>query len=176
MQECENNKSCCDLGATFGVWLMRLWLGFRALISGVEKYAGQASTSSAVKVDGADNAYGLVEQGSRKIYSWELYHGVPTALYKKLSAEPFIPSFMLQIYDVVLGPLLIATGLMLLLGIATRCSLFVMGLVYVTLTFGLILMNESSGVAWLAIHVILVVMMLFTVKHNKLELTGRWKI
>jgi hypothetical protein len=34
MQECENK---CDLGSTFAVWILRLWLGFRAILSGIEK-------------------------------------------------------------------------------------------------------------------------------------------
>jgi len=74
----------------------------------------------------------------------------------------------------VLGPLLIATGLMLLLGFASRASLFVMGLIYTALTVGLILIHQDDGVSWLGIHVALVVLALMTVKHNKFSLLKKW--
>jgi thiosulfate dehydrogenase (quinone) large subunit len=123
-----------------------------------------------------ENAYGLTAAGSHKTYALDLYHGVPSALYEKFASEPLIPTSMLGLFDMLIGPVFIATGAMLLLGIASRISLFVMGLLYISLTFGLILLNQSSGVAWLGTHVMLVVMMLFTAKHNRLEVTGRWKI
>ena len=61
-----------------------------------------------------------------------------------------------------------------LLGIATRTSLLVHGLIYLSLSFGLILINESAGVAWLAIHLLLVVAALGLASHNRFALTKRW--
>jgi hypothetical protein len=60
------------------------------------------------------------------------------------------------------------------LGIATRTSLLVHGLIYLSLSFGLILINESAGVAWLAIHLLLVVAALGLASHNRFALTKRW--
>lgn len=165
-----------DLGATFGVLTLRLWLGVRAILSGVEKYAGTTTSTSPVTIDGAVNSYGLTDATSMKFYSFANYHGVPKPLYDKFLAEPLIPDWGLKIYDQILGPALIALGLALLVGFATRFALFAMGLLYTSLTVGLILINENSGVAWLAIHIALIALMLFQAKHNKLELTGKWKL
>ena len=170
------SKIPCDLGATLGVLLLRIWLAMRAILSGVEKYAGTSTSSSPVSIDGAVNSYGLTDATSVKVYTLANYHGVPKALYDKFLAEPLIPDWGLKIYDLILGPAFIALGIALLIGFATRFTLFAMGLLYTSLTVGLILINESSGVAWLAIHIALIALMLFQVKHNKIELTGKWKL
>jgi thiosulfate dehydrogenase [quinone] large subunit len=49
-----------------------------------------------------------------------------------------------------------------------------MGLVYVSLTFGLILIKQDAGVAWLGIHIILIVMALRLAPHNCLAVTKKW--
>jgi thiosulfate dehydrogenase [quinone] large subunit len=165
-----------DLGKTFAVWILRIWLGFRALIAGIEKYSGTVSEANAIEIDGKINEYGLVAEGSEKVYGSALYHGVPAPLYDKFDAEPLMPSFMLPLFDAMLGPALIITGSCLLLGILSRCNLLIMGFIYSSLSFGLILINQSAGIAWLGVHVALVVCMLCLSQHNRLELTGRWKL
>jgi len=164
--ECNN----CDLGGTYGFLVLRIWLAARAIVTGIEKYAGTATSDAAVDIAGKPNDYGLTESVSSKSYGLEFYQGVPQALYSKFSKEPLIPEFALGIYNTVLGPALIIMGLTLLLGIATRTSLFLMGLLYTSLTVGLILIKQDPGVAWLGTHIILVAMALFTVKYNRFEL------
>lgn len=171
-----DSKPSCDLGATLGVFLLRIWLALRAIGSGIEKYAGTTVSDKAVMIEGAVNSYGLTDATSTKVYGFAYYHGVPAALMEKFASEPLLPGPALKLYDVILGPSLILLGLALLVGFATRFTLFAMGLLYTSLTFGLILINENSGVAWLAIHIALIALMLFYSKYNKFELTGRWKI
>jgi thiosulfate dehydrogenase [quinone] large subunit len=164
------------LGSVFGVLVLRLWLGVRTFLSGLEKYAGSSTSTTDVVIDGSVNTYGLTEATSSKVYGLANYHGIPPALYDKFLAEPLLPEFALKIYGQVLGPALLATGLALLLGLATRFTLLAMGLIYTSLTVGLVLINENSGVAWLGIHIALVALMLFHADDNRFELTGKWKI
>ncbi|NJL18909.1 MAG: hypothetical protein HC901_00920 [Bdellovibrionaceae bacterium] len=110
----------------------------------------------------------------RKVYGLEFYHGVPTALEDSFKAEPLIPGFFLPIYNYVLGPALLGLGLTLLLGIATRTTLFFMGLLYVSLTWGLLLIGQDGGVAWLAAHMILIAFALYLAKYNRFELFKKW--
>ncbi len=169
--DAKKSECCsCDLGATYGFLVLRLWLAARAIMAGIEKYAGTATSDAAVDIGGKPNDYGLTETVSSKSYSLEFYQGVPQALYSKFSKEPLIPEFALSLYNTVLGPALILLGVTLLLGIATRTTLFLMGLLYTSLTVGLILIKQDPGVAWLGTHIILVAMALFTVKHNRFEL------
>jgi thiosulfate dehydrogenase [quinone] large subunit len=109
-----------------------------------------------------------------KVYALQYYQGIPTALQAKFAAEPLLPAFLLKPYGATLGYALIIAGVALLLGIATRTSLLVHGLIYLSLSFGLILINESAGVAWLAIHLLLVVAALGLASHNRFALTKRW--
>ena len=151
---------CCDVGATLGFLTLRLWLAVRAIFTGIEKFAGTATSDSLVSIEGAENTYGLTEASTQKVYGWSHNHGVPDALYGKLADEPLLPDFALKFFDAALGPMLIFLGVTLLLGICTRISLFAMGLIYVGLTVGLILLKQDAGIA----------LALFNAKHNRLEL------
>ena len=92
----------------------------------------------------------------------------------KFAAEPLLPAAILKIFYVLLGPALIVLGLMLWLGIGTRVSLFVQGLLYIMLTAGLIMIKADDGVAWLAIHIALIAVALVLAKHNQLCILKKW--
>jgi thiosulfate dehydrogenase [quinone] large subunit len=49
-----------------------------------------------------------------------------------------------------------------------------MGLVYTSLTFGLILIKQDAGIAWLGVHIIMVVMALALAKYNKFAILKKW--
>ncbi len=80
----------------------------------------------------------------------------------------------LPLYDKVLGPSLLVLGVAILLGIASRTSLFLLGLLYTSLTWGLILIKQDEGVSWLGVHMILVVMALALSNHNRFTLLKKW--
>ncbi|MGA1204374.1 MAG: hypothetical protein ACO3ZW_00990 [Opitutales bacterium] len=168
------NPNSNDLGSTLGMLLLRLWLGIRSLQTGIEKFAGVRTSETAVAIDGARNAYGLTEATGSKFYGLNHYQGVPKALYEKLAGEPLIAGFLLNIYALVLGPALLILGVTVLLGIASRISLFTMGLLYTSLTFGLILLKQDAGIAWLGAHIILIVMALVLSRHNRFTLMKKW--
>jgi thiosulfate dehydrogenase [quinone] large subunit len=168
------DKCSSDLGLTLGMLTLRIWLGFRAIQTGIEKYAGTTSDDKDVLIDGAPNAYGLTETATGKVYALSNYNGVPAPLYEKFSNEPLIPSWGLNLFDTILGPALIILGLTILLGIAQRISLFAMGLVYTSLTFGLILIKQDAGIAWLGVHIIMIVMALALTKHNRFAVLKKW--
>lgn len=170
-------ESCCSgnkLALTYGAFLLRLWLAVRAIQTGLEKYAGAKASDEAVKIDGAVNEYGLTAAGSVKHYATANYHGVPEALMKKFEAEPMMMKFALPLYDKLLGPALLVLGVTILLGIASRTSLFLLGLLYISLTWGLILIKQDEGVAWLGVHMVLVVMALALAEHNRLTILKKW--
>ncbi len=70
--------------------------------------------------------------------------------------------------------MLIATGIMLLLGLGTRLSLFLQGLIYIGLTVGLILIKQDDGISWLGIHVALVALALVLAKYNRFAIFKKW--
>lgn len=170
----ETPKNGNTLALIYGSLLLRLWLGVRAIQTGFEKYAGTRTGEQLVSVDGVPNEEGLTAGGSMKFYAMENYHGVPKALMSKFEGEPLMPAFGLPLYDKVLGPALIILGLTILLGIAYRSSLFLLGLLYISLTWGLILIKQDDGVSWLGVHMILIVMALALAQHNRVAILKKW--
>lgn len=164
-----------SLACTFAFWTLRLWLGFRALFAGLEKYAGK-STEKVPLLDefGNPDISGAMVALDKNVYGLSHYHALPPSLASDLAAEPFIPGWALSAYSAVLGPALILLGLALLAGFASRVTLFLMGLVYTSLTIGLILLKQDAGIAWLAIHVLMVVAALRLVEHNRLSILSKW--
>jgi thiosulfate dehydrogenase [quinone] large subunit len=164
-----------DLAGTFAFLVLRLWLGLRSLLTGLEKYAGKVTEQQPLMDEFGDpDINGAMVSVTHKVYGFEHYHGIPLPLASKFAEEPLLPAWSLSIYGTLLGPALILFGLTLLLGIAPRVTLLVQGLIYCSLSVGLILLNESGGVAWLAIHVLLVVAALRLVAHNRFSLFPRW--
>ncbi len=164
--------SNCDY--TLAFWVLRLWLAVRALLTGIEKFGGYKSVQVPV-IDpktGQPDPDQVVEL-KLKFYALANYSGIPSTLKGKFANE-WLPPFATAAFDKVLGPLLIVTGLMLLVGFATRASLFIMGLIYIALTVGLILIHQDDGISWLGIHVALVALALMLVKHNKFSLLKKW--
>lgn len=162
------------LALVYGALLLRVWLAVRALQTGIEKFAGTTAADKVVSVDGTANEYGLTAAGSVKNYALENYNGVPEALMSKFQAEPLMLKFALPLYDKILGPTLLILGLTILLGIASRTSLFLLGLLYISLTWGLILIKQDEGVSWLGVHMILIVMALMLANHNRFALLKKW--
>jgi thiosulfate dehydrogenase [quinone] large subunit len=81
---------------------------------------------------------------------------------------------MLPVYDKILGPALLILGFTILLGIASRTSLFLLGLLYVSLTWGLILIKQDDGVSWLGVHMILIALALMLAEHNRFAILKKW--
>ena len=162
------------LSLTLAMLTLRLWLGLRSLQSGIEKFAGSSASAKPVLIDGSPNDYGLTEAASVKVYGLSHYSGVPGGLYDKFKNEPLIPEWGLSLYDIILGPAFLLLGIFLLIGLATRYTLFAMGLLYTSLTFGLILINQDAGVAWLGIHMLLIVAALSLAKHNRFQVMNKW--
>lgn len=142
--------------------------------TGIEKYAGSKMSDQPIEVDGEVYDTNLTAAVSSKGYALDNYHGVPEALKSKFAEEPLMMGWALNIYDIVLGPALIVLGIAILLGLASRVSLLLLGLVYISLTWGLILIKQDAGVAWLGVHMIMIVMALHLADNNRLSILKKW--
>ena len=175
----KTNGSCegqcqCDYSLAFIV--LRLWLAVRGIFTGIEKFGAYKSVQMPLidPATGQPDASGAVVDVKLKYYALGNYSGIPTGLKGKFANEALLPKFALTAFDHLLGPLLIVTGVMLLIGLGTRLSLFVQGLIYVALTVGLILIKQDDGISWLGIHIALVAFAFMLAKHNKLALLKKW--
>ncbi len=167
--------SQCNCDYSIAFLLLRGWLGLRALLAGLEKFGAYKTIQQPV----IDPATGqpdpnMVVDVKLKFYALANYSGVPAGLKSKFANEALLPNFALTAFDKILGPALILAGIMLLVGLGTRTSLFMQGLIYIALSVGLILINQPDGIAFLGIHVALVAFALMLAKHNKLALLKKW--
>ena len=148
--------------------LLRLWLAMRAILTGLEKFSGTV-TKELIQI----NEFTEIEETitiSYKTYGISHYHAIPDSLKEQFSGQPLLPAFVSVPYYAVLGYLLVLLGLTLLLGVCVRTSLVLMGFLYMSLTYGLVLINQSGGVAWLGIHMLMIVAALVLEKHKRLVL------
>ncbi len=182
MNETTENKSngsdqsqCCHCDYSLAFLVLRGWLGVRALLAGIEKFGAYKTIQQPIidPTTGQPDPNAVVDI-KVKFYALANYSGIPTGLKAKFANEALLPGFALNLFDKVLGPALILAGVMLLLGLGTRASLFVQGLIYIALSVGLILINQPDGISFLGVHVALVAMALMLAKHNKLALLKKW--
>ncbi len=136
--------SRCEYTAAFLV--LRLFIGLRTFFAGVEKF----------------------ESGGT--YSFKNYYENMGHMAQGITGASFLPLWATRNFAHALGYLLLLLGAALLLGVKTRATLFLTGLLYVGLSFGLMAVQENEGIAWLAIHVGLIAGALVLVRHNRLAL------
>ena len=161
---------------TLAFLALRLWLGVRALFVGIEKYATYKSVAMPL-IDpstGQPDASGVMVNVSMKSYALANYAGIPVGLRDKFAHDPMFPKFALTLFDRMLGPAFILTGLMLIIGLGTRVSLLVQGLLFIALTVGLVLIDSNDGVAYLGIHIGLVAAAFMLIQHNRFAVLKRW--
>lgn len=161
---------------TLAFWALRLWLGVRALFVGVQKYAAYKSVAMPL-IDpstGQPDASGVMVNVSVKSYALANYAGIPTSMRDKFAHDPLFPKFVLVAFDKMLGPAFVLTGIMLILGLGTRLSLLIQGLLFIALTAGLVLIDSNDGVAYLGIHIGLVAAAFLLAQHNRLAVLKKW--
>ncbi len=166
----------CNCDYTLAFLVLRGWLAVRALLAGIEKF-GTYKTVQQPLIDpttGMADPSGAMLDVKVKVYALTNYAGIPAPLKNKLVNEPLLPHPAMAAFDHLLGPVFILTGVMLLLGLGTRLSLFLQGWIYIALSVGLVLIHQEDGVAWLGIHVALVALALMLAKHNKFALLKKW--
>ncbi|PTX99757.1 hypothetical protein DB346_18235 [Verrucomicrobia bacterium LW23] len=152
--------------------VLRGWLGIRALLAGIEKFSAKVMVQTPLlNADGTPDASGAIVEIQSKVYGISHYQALPASLQQKLADEPLLLSFLATPFYSVLGYLLVIMGVALLAGLFTRATLFGMGVLYILLTVGLILLGQDAGVAWLGIHTGLIAMALALVQHNRFTIT-----
>ena len=131
---------------TYAFLLLRLFLALRALMSCVEKF----------------------ESGGT--YSVANYTTNMTRMATGITGASFLPLWATKAFALPLGYILGVLGVAMLLGLKTRLTLVVTGLLYTALAFGLMAVQQGDGVAWLGVYVGLVVAALTLVRYNRFAL------
>ncbi len=161
---------------TWAFLILRLWLAVRSLFIGIEKYSAYRSVAMPLidPTTGQPDASGVMVNVNVKSYALANYAGIPAAFRDKFLHEPLFPKFALTVFDRMLGPAFILTGIMLLIGLGTRISLLAQALIYIALTVGLVLIDQPDGVAYLGIHIGLIAGAFLLIEHNKFVVLKKW--
>lgn len=128
--------------------LLRLFLGLRTLLAGLEKFE------------------------ANKSYSLSNYTENMGRMATGISNNSFIPLWAANAFAMSLGFILTILGLAVLLGIKSRATLFITGLVYVGLGFGLMAVQEGEGVAWIGMQVLMFAVALALVRNERFAVWG----
>lgn len=140
----ETKDTCaCRADYTMAFLLLRLFLGVRTLMAGIEKFE------------------------TRGTYSIENYGQNMDRMAQGITSASFLPLPLTTAFAQSLGYVLIVAGLAVLLGVKSRLALFITGLVYIGLSFGLMAVQESEGVAWLATYVGLFAAAVVLARHDR---------
>lgn len=161
---------------TLAFLVLRGWLAVRAILTGIEKFGAYRTVQQPFidPVTGQPDPSGALINVKIKYYSLTNYAGVPQSLKDRFANEPMLPHALTTPFYASLGWALILLGVMLLVGLGTRISLMLQGLLYIALTVGLILIKQDDGVAWLGIHIALVAFALLLAKYNRFTLLRKW--
>jgi thiosulfate dehydrogenase [quinone] large subunit len=144
-QESANRNAITD--ATWAFLTLRLFLGIRWLIAGIEKFE------------------------LNDTYSFANYYENMRRMGTGIAGSTFLPQWMCLPYAYTIGHLMLVLGVLLLLGVKTRLVLVATSALYISLAAGLMAAEEDGGVAWLAIHVGLTAGAILLVKHNRFAIT-----
>ena len=145
----QRNQSLLQWSAeTWAFLSLRLFLALRFIVAGLGKF-----------------------QDSEGDYSFSnLYDGFVASQTQNFSNNTNLPNFLSSPYFHCLAYIEISLGLLLFLGIRTKHTLAVIALNYVSLAFGMMLLDNSSNVSAIGTHLLLTAAALYFVRHNKFEL------
>lgn len=177
------NENCKESNITYTMafWLLRIWLATRAIGTGLVKFQGVKQVVKPEFAGEDADVLAVMPEAYEKVngLGFQFYHALPEKgpmSIEGFMASPLMPNFAVQPYAMVLGYALVGLGLALLLGVCTRVTLFLMGLLYVSLTYGFIILEptlrdaSAAGIAFLGVHMIMIVAALLLANYNKFEL------
>jgi uncharacterized membrane protein YphA (DoxX/SURF4 family) len=153
MSEAKQDKPCCDYSLTFAHLILRLWVGMRLFMAGIDKFR-----------------YG---SGESTTWNMENFHRKSDQIATLMATNSFLPKSLCTLYANTIAYPLIIVGIWVALGIFTEFGLLAAGLVFLSLGFGLAALPDDSEVtANIGISIIIVGFALATARSKALSLDG----
>jgi thiosulfate dehydrogenase [quinone] large subunit len=141
-----STPAACRFEYTAAFLLLRLFLGLRTFLAGLEKFEAQGR------------------------YTFANYYTNMDRMASGITGASFLPLWATKLFAHSLGYLLLAFGVLVILGNKSRISLTLTGLLYVGLAFGLMAVQENDGIAWLGVYIGMFAGALVLVRHERLAL------
>lgn len=168
--------------ATWGFLFLRLWIGFRMLFAGAEKFYAPIKNEET-----GQEPYGFAWENAQVTAKDNIHSVVAENAFLPLNPHDFLVKFGVDPeknwmsylrplefdlwFAMALPYLLLVFGAFLVLGILPRTSLFAAGIVFMLLSIGLMALPDNEGIAALGIHIGLVAVAMCLVKQARFNLT-----
>lgn len=146
-QSCHTTPRC---DWAYAHLILRLWVGLRLLLAGVDK----------MRQKGGDG------------FGFEWIEKSMAPIVDNMTQYTMLPSWAIKPYAVVLPYALLIVGLWCILGICNRIGLLLAGLVFVSLSAGLMALPDDDQAVYRGIEVALTALALMTSAHNQFSLDG----
>jgi uncharacterized membrane protein YphA (DoxX/SURF4 family) len=154
MSDTTSSKCCGSLSYDFAHVLLRLWVGMRLFMAGLDKFRYG---------NGPDTTFSIANYTDKK--------GPPIA--KLMSTNSFMPEWACNAFASTIGYVLLLVGVWVAIGICTEFGLLAAGLVFLSLGFGLAaLPDDTEVVSNIGLSILIVAAALVTSKAKSLSLDG----
>ncbi|MFZ2281770.1 MAG: hypothetical protein WAW39_28480 [Prosthecobacter sp.] len=153
MSDSSSSKCCGSLSYDFAHLLLRLWVGMRLFMAGLDKFRwGNGPTVSF----GLDN-----------------YSKKTGPLAKLMSDNSFMPQWACDAFAATIGYILVPVGIWVAIGICTEFGLLAAGLVFLSLGLGLAaLPDDTEVVSNIGLSILIVAAALVTSKAKTFSIDG----
>jgi len=153
MSDSSSSKCCGSYSYDFAHLLLRLWVGMRLFMAGLDKFRWG---------NGATTTFGL-----------DNYSKKTGPLAKLMSDNSFLPESACNAFAATIGYILIPVGIWVAIGICTEFGLLAAGLVFLMLGFGLAsLPDDTEMVTNIGLSILIVAAALVTSKAKTFSLDG----
>lgn len=153
MSDSSSSKCCGSLSYDFAHLLLRLWVGMRLFMAGIDKFR-----------------WG---NGPTVTFGFDNYAKKTGPLAKLMTDNSCLPEFACTSFAAVIGYILIPVGLWVAIGICTEFGLLAAGLVFLSLGFGLAcLPDDTEVVSNIGLSILIVAAALVTSKAKTFSIDG----
>lgn len=150
-------RTSSPVALAFANLLLRLWVGLRLFMAGVDKFR---------EGNGWGSAPGSVS------FSMDNYAAKTGRIAKLMTENSFFPKEMCEMYAKSIGYVLLAVGVWVVVGLFTEVGLLLAGLTVLSLGLGLAALPDDTEVVYIGIHVLIIAAALATCKAKQISLDG----
>jgi hypothetical protein len=161
-------KPCCILNLTAAFIILRLFMGVRLILSGAEKMGLLGKTPAAW-----GDAFRLVPWFGPSGITSELPYGDGRMknIAQVMLDNTTLPSWTIKPFLIALPYAMLATGVLILVGLLNRLAWWVAGLIWFSLAFGQMLLPDEATIQQLGLYIFVCAFALAIIDHNRVRCT-----
>lgn len=163
--------SICHLTAAF--LLLRLWMGARLILSGLEKFGFTGPNPSFEVSSWFGNGFSLFSTEGENLTN----AGFGDGRLQKISTVMLDNTWMSKTPALVKAFLaglpfaMLAAGVLILLGLFNRLGWFLAGFIWFSLAFGQMLLPDEDAILWLTLYFFICALALSLINFNRIRIT-----